>query len=67
MYILDEKIVWGGGEDVEYSNRLHNNNKIIKCNPYSSVKLLKYKQSANWEKEINPYMLQVFVNYCNTN
>jgi len=65
-HTLNEKILWGGGEDVEYSKRLHNNNIIIKCNPNSCVKLLKYKQSVNWEKEINPYMLQMFVNYCNS-
>jgi hypothetical protein len=65
LFLLDENIVWGGGEDVEYSKRLHNNGVIIQCNKFSSVKLLKYKSSVHWEREITPQMLQVYENYCN--
>lgn len=66
-YLLDENRVWGQSEDVEYSKRLHNNNIIIKCNPYSTVKFLKEKKSASWEKEVNPFYLDKFINYCNNN
>lgn len=63
-YLLDENLVWGQSEDVEYSKRLHENGIIIKCNPFSSVKLLKYKQSVHWEKEILPFYLNKFIMYC---
>jgi hypothetical protein len=66
-YLLDEKLVWGQSEDVEYSKRLHENGIIIKCNPHSSVTLLKYKESIHWEKEITPFYLNQFINYCNNN
>jgi hypothetical protein len=66
-FLLDENLVWGRGEDVEYSKRLHNNGIIIQCNQFSSVQLLKYKPYVHWEKEINPQMLQVYVDYCNNN
>jgi hypothetical protein len=65
--LLNEDLVWGRGEDVEFSKRLHNNGIIIKCNSFSSVKLLKYKGSIHWEKEINSVELQKFIEYCNTN
>jgi len=64
-YLLDERLVWGQGEDVEYSKRLHENGIIIKLNPYSSVKFLKVKGSVYWEKEISPFYLDKFINYCN--
>ena len=67
MFLLDENLVWGRGEDVEYSKRLHNNGIIIQCNQYSSFKLIKYKHSAHWEREINKQMLQVYVDYCKNN
>ena len=62
--LLNENLVWGKGEDVEYSKRLHSKGIIIKCNPYSSVKFLKYKQSVHWEKEIEPFYLNKFIMYC---
>ena len=41
-YPLDETLIWGQGEDVEWSFR---SREIwnYKCNPNSIVKLLKYK------------------------
>jgi hypothetical protein len=66
-YLLNENLVWGQSEDVEYSKRLHENGIIIKCNPYSSVKCLKYKESVHWEKEINPFYLKKFIMYCEKN
>jgi hypothetical protein len=65
LFLLDENLVWGRGEDVEFSKRLHNNGIIIQCNKFSSVKLLKYKESIHWEKEINPQMIKVLLDYCN--
>lgn len=64
-HLLDENLVWAGGEDVEYSKRLHNNGIIIKCNKFSSVYFLKNKHSTSWEKEISPEYLNKFVTYCN--
>ena len=66
-FLLDEELVHCKGEDVEYSKRLHENNIIIKLNKFSSVTLLKYKESIHWEKEITPFYLNKFINYCNNN
>jgi len=62
-YLLDEELIWGKGEDVEYSKRLHENGIIIKCNPYSEVHLLKQKQSVHWEKEIHEEYLKKLNEY----
>ena len=44
-YPLDEKLYWGQGEDMEWSERaLHNNDTIYKMNPGSTVRLLKQKR-----------------------
>jgi len=64
-FFLNEALVHCQGEDVEYSKRLHENNIIIKCNSFSSVKLLKYKIQANWEKEIEPFYMSKFTHFCN--
>jgi len=66
-FLLDENLVHCRGEDVEYSKRLHNNGIIIKCNKFSTVNLLKYKESSHWEKEINKEYLNKFITYCNNN
>jgi hypothetical protein len=66
-YLLDETLEWGQSEDVEYSKRLHENEIIIKCNPHSSVKFIKYKESVHWEKEIHPHFLNKFIMYCEKN
>jgi hypothetical protein len=64
-FLLDENLCHCQSEDVEYSKRLHNNGIIIKCNKYSSVSFLKYKNSISWEKEIEPEKLQKYIEYCN--
>ena len=64
-YLLDENLCHGQGEDVEFSKRLHKNDIFIKCNKFSSVNLLKYKESLHWETEINEEKLQKFIEYCN--
>jgi len=66
-FMLDENLVHGRGEDVEYSKRLHENGIIIKCNPFSSVTFLKHKVSMLWEKVIEPDYLNKFITYCNNN
>lgn len=38
--LLDENLVHGRGEDVEYSKRLHLKGHIIKCNSHSDVVFL---------------------------
>jgi hypothetical protein len=63
---LNEGLCWGQGEDVEFSKRLHANGIIIKCNQFSSVQFLKYKDSTLWEKEISNEKLQKFIDHCNS-
>jgi len=65
--LLNENLVHGRGEDVEYSKRLDKNGIIIKCNYYSTVNLLKQKDSIHWEKEIHPFYLNKFIMYCENN
>lgn len=64
---LDETLCWGFGEDVEYSKRLHANNIIIKCNPYSFVYFLKFKESVHFENEISEEKLKLFIDFCDLN
>jgi len=64
-HLLNENLVWGQGEDVEFSKRLHANGVIIECNQFSSVQFLKYKGNAPWEIEISNEKLQKFIDYCN--
>jgi hypothetical protein len=66
-YLLDEQLVHGKSEDVEYSKRLHSNGIVIKCNSYSEVHLLKQKQSIHWETQIDPLHLDQYITYCNNN
>jgi hypothetical protein len=65
MFPLDETLLHNGGEDVEWSKRLHNNNIIIECNSYSSVSLLKYKIPMSWEKVIDEDNMSKLINFCN--
>lgn len=65
--LLNENLLHGRGEDVEYSKRLHSKGIIIRCNSYSDVIFLKQKDSIHWEKEINPFYLNKFINYCKEN
>lgn len=44
QYPLDEKLIWGQGEDVLLTKQLVNNNIILKCNQYSTVTFLKQKE-----------------------
>jgi hypothetical protein len=55
---LNEILAMGDGEDVEYSQRLANNNIYIKCNPYSMVYFLKEKSQCHWEKELTTEQLK---------
>ena len=65
--LLNENLVHGRGEDVEYSKRLHKKGIIIKCNYYSNVIFLKQKDSIDWDKEVNPQYLNKFTMYCENN
>lgn len=60
-YQLNENLVHCECEDVELSTRLHNNNILIQCNQYSSVHLLKYKNSLHWEREVDVDKLIKFI------
>jgi hypothetical protein len=64
---LDENFVHCGGEDLEYSVRLHSKGIYIQCNHHSSVHFLKQKIQMNWEQEINSEYLNKYVEYCNNN
>lgn len=49
--LLDEKLRWGEGEDVEWSKRIRNKT-TFKFNPYSAVSFSKMKKSLpkNWQE-----------------
>lgn len=49
--LLDEKLRWGEGEDVEWSKRIRNKT-TFKFNPYSTVSFSKMKKSLpnNWQE-----------------
>ena len=51
-YPLNELLCWGDGEDAELSKRLTDNSILLKCNPYSTVQLLKHKAQCIWEHEM---------------
>lgn len=62
---LDERLMHCGGEDLEYSDRLHSNGIIIKCNAHSAVHFLKQKGQCHWEREMDTDHLNKYINYCN--
>jgi len=62
---LDENLVHCGGEDLEYSRRLHCNGIFIKCNSFSTVHFLKDKEQCIWEKEIDAEYLNRYIQFCN--
>lgn len=63
-FLLDEELIHGKGEDIEYSNRLHKNGIIIKCNPLSTVNFLKYKEPSYFENLIIPEYLKLYIEGC---
>ena len=50
---LREELHWNQGEDVIFSQDLGDNNILIQCNAYSSVKLLKDKYIHHFENEMS--------------
>jgi len=46
---LDERLSWGQGEDVLFSQALSKNGILFECNPFSTVTLLKEKESFEQE------------------
>ena len=54
---LNEKLIWGQGEDYELSMRLHKAKIIIKCNSFSTISLLKQKYQGDFfYKELPMHM-----------
>lgn len=53
-YPLNEKLLWGHGDDAEHSKRLIKDNIIIKCNTHSMVQLQKEKEQQVWEHTLTP-------------
>ena len=58
-YPLDERLSWGQGEDVLFSQELSRAGIIFVCNPFSTVTLLKEKGS--FEREMS---VDVFLHLC---
>jgi hypothetical protein len=56
---LDERLSWGQGEDVIFSQALSKSGILFECNPFSTVSLLKEKGS--FEREIPE---EVFIYLC---
>ncbi len=63
-YPLDERLVHGNAEDIEYSRRLHKNGIIIKCNKYSTVHLLKYGGPAHFENLMSDEFAEMYKTEC---
>ena len=60
-YPLDERLAMSQGEDVILSQTLSKNNILVECNPFSTVSLLKEKDSDKfWEKEMTPEFYSEF-------
>lgn len=53
-YPLNEKLLWGHGEDAELSKRLIKDNIVIKCNAHSIIQLQKEKHQQDWEHALTP-------------
>jgi len=66
VHKLNENLLHCGGEDVEYSKRLHNNGIIIKANQWSSVSFLKHKGSCRWEHQISDEKMDMFLKWSKT-
>lgn len=60
QFPLDERLVWADGEDVLLIKHLVKCNKIIKCNPYSTVRFNKQKPAMPWEYELTAQEIQRF-------
>ena len=56
---LDERLSWGQGEDVLFSQALSKNGILFECNPFSTVTLLKEKES--FEREMSE---DIFLQLC---
>jgi len=60
-YPLDERLGMSQGEDVIFCQTLSKNNILIQCNPFSTVSILKEKDSDKfWEKEMSPEFYSQF-------
>jgi hypothetical protein len=60
-YPLDERLALFQGEDVILSQKLSKHNILIECNPFSTVSILKEKDSDKfWEKEMSPEFYSEF-------
>jgi hypothetical protein len=59
---FNEQLCWNQGDDTEFCRRLAKNNIFISFNPYSTIHLLKQKWQTNWEKIIDPDILNDLLN-----
>ncbi len=60
QFPLNENLVWGQGEDIDLTIRLHNSDILISFNPYSSIHLLKDQwQHHTFDKEISKEELAI--------
>ena len=65
-HLLDENLCHCESEDIEYSQRLHNNGIFIQCNPYSKVNFIKQKNYMLFENLIDEVHLKKYIDYCNS-
>lgn len=63
---LCENLVWGQGEDVVLSKELTSKGINIKCNPYSSVRLLKHKDKLYFENVMSDAKCKELMSLSNT-
>ncbi len=62
---LNEELLWGQGEDLEWCRRLYNKEgTVIKCNPHSSARFVKALKEAApvWHAEIDKEQLRILKN-----
>jgi len=64
LYPLDERLAWNQGEDVLFSQTLSKNGIVFECNPFSTVTLIKEKQS--FEQEISQETYEALSRWADT-
>ena len=63
-YPLDERLSWNQGEDVLFSQALSKDGILFKCNPFSTVSLLKEKEL--FEREMSQEVYEELCSWANT-
>jgi hypothetical protein len=61
-YPWNENLSWGMADDIEFCQRISNDNILFKCNAFSSVSFLKQKEQCKWENVIDNTELNILKN-----